>query len=194
MSRTSRALTNSSALDPGKPGEVADVRKARDEQPVDMGRREPVGERRQSATTRISHGRRACASAREAPARSRMLRDRRRRRPPRARASSGVAPARARTRSSDAPRRTAPRPRVSASRIARLVCVYAPALITTPSTCPRSAWIASIDLSFAVVLRELDLGADLLRRRRATTARCRRASRGRTAPARACREDSGSGR
>ena len=34
---------------PGKSGEVADVRQARDEQPVDMGRREAVGERRQAA-------------------------------------------------------------------------------------------------------------------------------------------------
>ena len=45
----------------GESRQIPNVRQARDEQAVDMGGREPVGERRQTAPARINHERRSIA-------------------------------------------------------------------------------------------------------------------------------------
>ena len=150
MSTTSRGVTSSSALDPGEAGEVADVRQAGEQQPVEVRRREPVDQRGEPRAG-ADRSRRALARAqrrdeaaqRELVARARPARTttptRRR-----TRAWSAGAPARARRRSSRAPRRTGRATPASASRSARLVCEYAPALTTAPSTRPRSACTMSI--------------------------------------------------
>ena len=162
--------------------------------PSRCGRREPVGERRQTARTRIRHGRQAFVSARAARARSRMLPVPRRRRPPRAQASNVVAPARARTHSSHAPRR---RERAIADkRVAdREARVRVGARVDHDAVDLRHA---ARESRRSTRLRRCAARTVTRRRsrsrRRATTARCRQASRGHTARVHACQEDSDSGR
>ena len=148
-------------------GEVPDVRQARDEQPVEMRGRD--GRRR--APARRAGGdqiTRTASFAASRPRKRELVAVRPRIRTTTAdaaarRASSAAVPARARRCSSGAPRRTAPRSPRNASRSARLVCVYAPALMTTPSTCAAQRVNRVDQLALAVVLRELELDAELRR-------------------------------
>src|SRR5438034_2786474 len=78
----------------GKAGEVAEVREARDEEAVDVGRGQTVGERGEAFGARIRHVPPANARDRATPARirTRRVRKRRQSRPGRASNDAALAP------------------------------------------------------------------------------------------------------